>query len=682
MSERDRIRVDEESVKRQLESCKQQIRQLEDTRNQREQELTKRSRDTYCALQWLRTNQDRFKEAVIEPMMLVITVKDPSKAKFVEAAIPFRDMTAFVCQNTEDLHLFLQETHERQNLKINAVQPPPEELSQFKPKKPLSDLKRFGFQSYLLDLMEAPHAVLRYLCKTSFIHDIPVGNEQTDQNISDVADKSGLVRFFTPSSLCAVKVSRYGSHDKSTRISALRNPRFLDVQMDIERHSELQLRCQDLRANSQRHTDQDRKLKVKEEQLRKEENELRQQKKDLSTRKGMKRKLENDICTRRKMIEDSNANDAVDLKREECKMKMKIQEVNKERVRLAATWQTIMEECHELVLKRICLALRHAVLANECERCQTAQRDANWALSQMEERFEEAKRKTLQCKELAKQLLKKAQDKTGTKQLSAELKQAFEQYPETLDEIDAHIHEERARAECNQATNDEIVKKYEERQDHIDCLEGKVEAMGHQLQRDEEGLDKLKKRSTYLIKLMRLKFRCCLFSWLDPLKQRLDEVSKQYGLFFQEMGCASEVSLIEDEDYSKFGISLRVKYRKNEELHELTAHHQSGGERSVATILYLMALQGVTDCPFRLVDEINQGMDPNNERKVFELMVQTVSTLGSSQYFLFSPKLLPGLPFNESVTVCVVHNGPFMLPHCNWNVEKAMTARKKFDAED
>lgn len=188
--------------------------------------------------------------------------------------------------------------------------------------------------------------------------------------------------------------------------------------------------------------------------------------------------------------------------------------------------------------------------------------------------------------------------------------------------------------------------------------------MGHQLQRDEEGLDKLKK------------------SWLDPLKQRLDEVSKQYGLFFQEMGCASEVSLIEDEDYSKFGISLRVKYRKNEELHELTAHHQSGGERSVATILYLMALQGVTDCPFRLVDEINQGMDPNNERKVFELMVQTVSTLGSSQYFLFSPKLLPGLPFNESVTVCVVHNGPFMLPHCNWNVEKAMTARKKFDAED
>ena len=38
-----------------------------------------------------------------------VTVKDPAKAKFVEAAIPFRDMTSFVCQNTEDLHLFVQE---------------------------------------------------------------------------------------------------------------------------------------------------------------------------------------------------------------------------------------------------------------------------------------------------------------------------------------------------------------------------------------------------------------------------------------------------------------------------------------------------------------------------------------------------------------------------------------------
>ena len=49
-----------------------------------------------------------------------------------------------------------------------------------------------------------------------------------------------------------------------------------------------------------------------------------------------------------------------------------------------------------------------------------------------------------------------------------------------------------------------------------------------------------------------------------------------------------------------------VKFRDNESLRELTSHYQSGGEKSVATVLYMMALQELTQCPFRCVDEINQ----------------------------------------------------------------------------
>ncbi|RVW40773.1 Structural maintenance of chromosomes protein 5 [Vitis vinifera] len=61
------------------------------------------------------------------------------------------------------------------------------------------------------------------------------------------------------------------------------------------------------------------------------------------------------------------------------------------------------------------------------------------------------------------------------------------------------------------------------------------------------------------------------------------------------------------------------------ELQVLSAHHQSGGERSVATILYLVSLQDLTNCPFRVVDEINQGMDPINERKMFQQLVRAAS---------------------------------------------------------
>jgi chromosome segregation ATPase len=66
--------------------------------------------------------------------------------------------------------------------------------------------------------------------------------------------------------------------------------------------------------------------------------------------------------------------------------------------------------------------------------------------------------------------------------------------------------------------------------------------------------------------------------------------------------------------------------------------------------------------PFRVVDEINQGMDPFNERRVHSLMVKTACAIPStglhSQYFLITPKLLPDLDYNPKMRLHCVFNGP------------------------
>lgn len=72
------------------------------------------------------------------------------------------------------------------------------------------------------------------------------------------------------------------------------------------------------------------------------------------------------------------------------------------------------------------------------------------------------------------------------------------------------------------------------------------------------------------------------------------------------MDFCSSSNLNFQEDYEKYGVKIKVKFRDAEVLRELTAHHQSGGERSVTTVLYMMALQELAKCPFRCVDEINQ----------------------------------------------------------------------------
>ena len=71
----------------------------------------------------------------------------------------------------------------------------------------------------------------------------------------------------------------------------------------------------------------------------------------------------------------------------------------------------------------------------------------------------------------------------------------------------------------------------------------------------------------------------------------------------------------------------------------------------------MMALQGVTVSPFRVVDEINQGMDSVNERQVFKLLCDAATAPDTPQCFLLTPKLLPYLPFSDDVTVLQIMNG-------------------------
>lgn len=84
-------------------------------------------------------------------------------------------------------------------------------------------------------------------------------------------------------------------------------------------------------------------------------------------------------------------------------------------------------------------------------------------------------------------------------------------------------------------------------------------------------------------------------------------VNKHFGANLRAMGCAGEVSLFcgceagfdACNAFDKYAIHIRVKFRDDEDLQLLTANRQSGGERAVSTILYIVALQ--VPCDFLLV---------------------------------------------------------------------------------
>ena len=95
-----------------------------------------------------------------------------------------------------------------------------------------------------------------------------------------------------------------------------------------------------------------------------------------------------------------------------------------------------------------------------------------------------------------------------------------------------------------------------------------------------------------------------------------------------------------------------------------------------------MSLQSLTRSPFRVVDEINQGMDPRNERLVHARMVSIatgnddqqfqldedspngeidgLADSSGSQYFLITPKLLHGLKYERGMRVLCIASGEYM----------------------
>lgn len=147
------------------------------------------------------------------------------------------------------------------------------------------------------------------------------------------------------------------------------------------------------------------------------------------------------------------------------------------------------------------------------------------------------------------------------------------------------------------------------------------------------------------------------------------------------------MNFISQRDYANYGIAIRVQYRDSEKLQALNRHVQSGGERAVAIAAYTLSLQHLTSVPFRCVDEINQGMDPKNERKIFQMLVDITCQANQSQYFFVTPKLLADLPSSDLMSISVVHNGehiddPYIFLDDEDDPQAAANASQEIEDED
>ncbi|XP_037540129.1 structural maintenance of chromosomes protein 5 [Nematolebias whitei] len=650
--ERADLRREKDNVTAESTMLKKKLSDMNNMMNAKEERLRGRHRDTHTALQWLRDNRQLFIGNVHEPMMLVINVKDHRFAKYVENHISFHDLRAFVFQRKDDMEKFMTEVRDKLNLKVNSISAPAESCSKRTPSRNIESLSRFGFFSYLREMFDAPEEVMSYLCFQYRVHDVPVGNDQTKALIKTVIEEPYIKVLYTTDEKYQVKRSFY-SNKISTSNSAVLQSQYLTITVDAEKKRQLEQQLQACEVKLRDISERMKALQKEATALDRRENELLSEKKRLSEIKGRKRQLEQKISTKQDSLRQME-HSAIDLKKIEEETKEKIKAVNFQKVTIVTAFVAQMKLRANLTMEKVYLALETVGLTAEKTKLENDCREGASELKMMDQKCSRLEQRKVQLTEQCKGLLRRAKSICKMQPdavLPEDLRKAFTKLPDTLDDVDAMLNEERSRAECFTGLSENVVEEYNRREQEIKHLENEHKKKTDALNTYRQNISEAKER------------------WLNPLKQLIEQINDKFSDFFRSMQCVGEVDLHSEneEEYDKYGIRIRVKFHSSTQLHELTAHHQSGGERSVSTMLYLMALQELNRCPFRVVDEINQGMDPVNERRVFDIVVRTACKETTSQYFFITPKLLQNLQYAEKMTILFVHNGSYMLPPNQWD---------------
>uniref|UniRef100_A0A1B0B4R9 Structural maintenance of chromosomes protein 5 n=1 Tax=Glossina palpalis gambiensis TaxID=67801 RepID=A0A1B0B4R9_9MUSC len=224
--------------------------------------------------------------------------------------------------------------------------------------------------------------------------------------------------------------------------------------------------------------------------------------------------------------------------------------------------------------------------------------------------------------------------------LEAEMREKEVLYKEKKDKL-RFLNDYAARLDCMEDVNSEILREHENKVQEIKAIESEIQGV-------------LEDNQDYVAKI-----RTIYDSWFPTVDQVIGTINKHFSDFMRSMGYVGEVRLTRKDtyDFGSFGIEILVQYRQNVPLQALNRHVQSGGERAVAIAAFTLSMQHISHVPFRCVDEINQGMDARNERKIFDMLVDETTKTGSSQYFFVTPKLLRNLKSHKRASVHLVFNG-------------------------
>ena len=143
--------------------------------------------------------------------------------------------------------------------------------------------------------------------------------------------------------------------------------------------------------------------------------------------------------------------------------------------------------------------------------------------------------------------------------------------------------------------------------------------------------------------------------WKEAIANLIASIDPAYQTVLSASDATGFVKFEEGAEIEDAGIDLYVGFRGGAPT-TLDPFTQSGGERSVSLMAFILSLQARIVSPLRAMDEFDIHMDPKNREAMFKMILSQMKQRAASQYIVITPSILT--VFDRSahvITVQAVH---------------------------
>ncbi|TVU04118.1 hypothetical protein EJB05_50313, partial [Eragrostis curvula] len=558
---------------------------LQNMESKNSKQLEALRRYTFCdriaeSYHWVRENKMKFRKEVYGPVLLEVKVHDMIYANYLENHVSSYIWKSFITQDASDHDELARQMKQYEVPVLNY------NMDKAIKREPLNitrDMQQLGIFSRLDQIFEAPYAVKDVLIMNSDLDSLYIGTQETDRKAYDLP-KLGIFDCSTPQNHYRWSKSTYGDHI-SACVDVVASCRLFMIHIDDSDTESLHAETEKHLKNIQVMEEELLILQKKRRQLEDQEARIHMQKEEIinmgKTEKKNREEIRRHADIKRRKLDCIYKEDDVESSRTEL-----VDEVTK----LNGQRFIGVTRLKELLMEAVGLKHSYAednmayIELDEKEKgVKKLQKDAILAAKEYRACKIITERYTQQL-HIAKQLAE------STTMITDELAKEFITIPTTIEELEASVQDIEWKTSHMLFLNQNVVEEYQSRQHEIESISKKIQ-------------DDKERYELYSSEIETVKGK-----WLPTLSTLVSKINDKFSRGFQDMAAVGEVSLDKrGSDFDQYDILIKVKFRQTSELQVLNAHHQSGGERYVSTILYLLSLQDLNNRPFRVVDEINQG---------------------------------------------------------------------------